>query len=147
MKNIVCPVSSERIDENIPRIIGIFVVVILIAYIINGILALPIFLVIDFYLRGFTKGKYSLLSLLAKNINKGLPNKGEVKLINKAPKMFAARLGLVFSFLIVSLHFIGWPSISYYLSATLIAFAALEGIVNFCVGCVVFTWFVKPYTG
>ncbi len=143
MKNILCPVSSERFNENIPRLIGLFVVILLIAYVILSIWLIPAFLLLDFYFRGFGKGKYSLLLKLAAVLNNKLLLKGQ--LIDKAPKIFAARLGFVFTFLIVALHLLGLNLISNSLAITLIVFAGLECVANFCVGCLVFTWFVKPY--
>ena len=143
MKNVICPLSSERFNENLPRLIGLFVVILLIAYVILNIWLIPAFLIVDFYIRGFGKGKYSLLFKLAVALNNKLPLKGQ--LIDKAPKIFAARLGFVFTFLIVTLHLLGMPMLSNSLAIALIVFAGLECVANFCVGCLVFTWFVKPY--
>ncbi len=142
MKNILCPVSSERFNENIPRLIGLFVVILLIAYVILNIWLIPAFLLFDFYLRGFGKGKYSLLLKLAVALNSKFHFKG--KLIDKAPKMFAARLGFVFTFLIVAFQLLGFALLSNSIAFALIVFAGLECVANFCVGCLVFTWFVKP---
>ncbi|WP_075590384.1 DUF4395 domain-containing protein [Labilibacter marinus] len=143
MKSIVCPISPDKIDENIPRIVGGLVVFILLLYVLTSWVVLPSFLVVDFYLRGFSKGKYSLLALTAQRISKLLPVKG--KKINKAPKLFAARLGFVFTITIALLSLFGAPIVSNYLAAMLIVFASLESLANFCVGCIVFTFFVKPY--
>ncbi len=143
MKNITCPLSFERISENLPRLIGSFVVILLITYAISNIIFIPLFLSVDFYFRGFNKNKYSLLAKLAKAVNNKLPNKG--KLIDKAPKMFAARLGFVFTTLILVGDLLGFTFAANSLAIILIAFASLECVFNFCVGCVVFTWFVKPH--
>ncbi|SMO60394.1 protein of unknown function [Saccharicrinis carchari] len=143
MKDILCPVSPERFSDNIPRLIGLFVVVLLISYVITHMWFIPAFLLLDFYMRGFGKSKYSLLLKLALTANNQLRLKGE--LIDKAPKIFAARLGFVFTFLILALHLFGFTLVSNSLAIVLVVFAALECVANFCVGCVVFTYFVKPY--
>ena len=143
MKNITCPISSERISDNLPRLIGSFVVILLFMYVIYNLIFIPLLLSIDFYFRGFNKNKYSLLAKLSKAVNNKLPNKG--KLIDKAPKMFAARLGFVFTILTLVGDLLGLTFAANRLALILIIFASLECVFNFCVGCVVFTWFVKPH--
>ena len=143
MKNIVCPISTERISEHTPRITALFVIILLLLYVITQHWIIPTFLVIDFYTRGFGNGKHSALGILASRITEMLPNKG--KAIPKAPKIFAARLGFVFTSAIVALHFIGLGSITTSISFMLILFAALECVANFCVGCWAYTLFVQPF--
>ncbi|WP_430932847.1 DUF4395 domain-containing protein [Saccharicrinis sp. 156] len=144
MKNIVCPLSTERIDENIPRVIGFFVVILSILYVISGLWVIPTLLVVDFYVRAFGNGKYSLLAGIARVVNTSYLNNG--RKTDKAPKVFAARLGLVFTVLILVLNLAGFQMVSNSLAILLIVFATLECVANFCVGCIVFSWFVKPYT-
>jgi len=144
MKNIVCPLSTERFNENVPRVIGLFVVILSIIYVITVFWFIPLFLMFDFYFRGFNNGKNSLLGKFARFLVERLPNSG--KLIDKAPKIFAARLGFVFTALIVLFEVLNWQVIAHTTTILLVFFALLECAFNFCVGCIVFTWFVKPNT-
>lgn len=143
MKNIVCPVSSNRISNHIPRINAGLVVSILILYAITHFWIIPIFLVVDFYTRGFGNGKYSILGILSSHISELLPREG--KQINNAPKIFAARLGFVFTSAIILFHFTELTTITSSISYMLILLAGLECISNFCVGCWIYTFFVQPF--
>src|SRR5690606_15361045 len=99
------------------------------------------FLVIDFFLRAFKLGKYSLLGqsggLLVKVF--GMGNKA----VDRAPKRFAAWIGLFFTGAITLLYGVGASSISYILADILLFFAFLEAAFGFCVGCRVYT-LIKP---
>ncbi len=142
MKNLVCPLSSERISDLIPRISGSIVVFLLFLYVLTNNILIPAFLLVDFFLRGFTKGEYSPVAKLSRFISANIRKKG--KLIDKAPKIFAARLGFIFTFLIFIFQLTGLSIVSETLSYALILFAGLECVANFCVGCWIFTLFVLP---
>lgn len=144
MKNVVCPISSEKVFVNIPRITALLVLGLLTTYLLSNQLMVLVLLVIDFFIRGFAKTKYSPIAFLSKKIH-GQLSWGNERLINKAPKIFAARLGFVFTFIILALSVFGFENLSYLFSAILILFAGLECVVNFCVGCWVFTLFVNPF--
>ena len=143
MKNIVCPVSDKRIDENIPRITAGFVISLLLLYVLSKEILIPAFLVLEFLLRSCKNEKYSLLAVTSKKVNEKFFGKG--KLINMAPKIFAARLGLILLSAIVLFHLTGLTFTATTLSIALIILASLECVFNTCVGCYVFAWFVKPY--
>lgn len=143
MKNIVCPVSTNRISEYIPRLNAGFVISLLILYVITNYWIIPIFLAVDFYTRGFCNGKYSLLGVMSNRISILLPREG--KQINKAPKIFAARLGFIFTSALILLQFIELTTITSSVSFMLILLASLECIANFCVGCWIYTFFVQPF--
>ena len=86
--NLICPVSPDRLDENRVRITALGVVFIMGSYFITGFKILPAILVVDFYIRAFTRLKYSPLSYLSYLLVKAI-NAPPVY-IDKAPKMFAA---------------------------------------------------------
>jgi len=143
MKNLVCPYSPDKISENVPRIVALFVIILLVLYIITGWAILPAFLVIDFLLRGFFDSSKSVLSRTAKIVNSKLLQSG--KLIDKAPKVFAARLGFVFIISILMAQLLGFSVLAVVLSSGLVLFAGLECIVNFCLGCWVYSFLVLPF--
>jgi hypothetical protein len=143
MKNIVCPVSFEKVHENIPRVTAFFVVTLLLSYILTGYILIVLFLMLDFFIRGFNYSKYSLVNHLAKPIADNLSVPGI--LIDKAPKLFAARLGGVFALFISFFYFIQFEIISSILALVVAIFAALECFFNICVGCYIYSWFILPF--
>ena len=142
MKNIICPISSERIPEHLPRITAFFVISIIIAYIITGFVPLIIFLSIDFFLRSFNLSRISIIHHLATFTSTAFKLKSLS--IDKAPKLFAARLGGIMSLLIIVLHFAGAPHGAITLSILLAGLSTLECVLGFCVGCYMYSWIVLP---
>lgn len=140
--NLICPVSPDRLDENRVRITALGVVFIMGSYFITGFKILPAILLVDFYIRAFTRLKYSPLSyisyLLVKAIN------APPAYIDKAPKMFAARIGLVLTLLISTAAFLNWDFLAYTCGSILVIFAFLECGLNFCMGCWLYTYVVFP---
>ncbi len=144
MRNVICPISDEKVLVNIPRINALLVVGLLVGYVLNSHVLLMIFLVIDFFMRGFLKGRKSPLAFISIKLH-NLFRWDNEKRINKAPKIFAARLGFVFTMLILVFHVLQIPILVNVFSIMLIFFAFLECALNFCVGCWVFTLFVNPF--
>lgn len=142
MKNLICPVSSERIPEYLPRVTAFYVIGLLFTYLFTFFTPILLFLLYDFFVRGFGWPNYSLIHLTAKKTSELLHLKG--KSIEKAPKIFAARLGIimVFAALILDLASVQAGAIAF--SVGLIVFASLECVLNFCVGCYVYTYVVLP---
>jgi hypothetical protein len=141
VRSIICPISPLRVNENVARVTASLIAALVAVYAFTTNPIIVLFLLVDFYVRGFTDLKYSPLSWLAVQINKGL--KLPVIMTDKAKKIFAARVGLLFSALILVLYFVSPPS-SILVGLVLITFASLEGIFNICVGCLVYTYFVFP---
>ncbi|MBN8695104.1 MAG: DUF4395 domain-containing protein [Bacteroidetes bacterium] len=131
--NITCPVSAGRTDENIVRAVAFLTVIIAAFVLITNNYLLSIFLIVDFTLRGLDFGKYSVLRFISKNIVETLNIKP--KPIDSAPKLFAAKIGIVFALLI----FIAQISNLYVLfvcaSLVLLACALLESVFGICLGC------------
>ena len=138
----MCPVSTERVDENIVRFTALWVVLLSGITVLSPNLYIPLYLSLDFYLRAFTKAQYSPLSWISMRIVRALKLKPH--LIDKAPKMFAARIGLSLTVLMLISALMGFdiPLISF--GSVLMFFAFLECGVNFCAGCWVYTYIVLP---
>jgi hypothetical protein len=141
--SVTCPVSINRINESVARVAAFFTIVITIIgvyfkspYIIAG-------LAIDFYLRAFTSGKYSPLKAIAKTVASyiGLP----WKQTDAAPKKFAAAVGFVFTVAIAILFFLNYEILAYVVTGVLLVCAALESFAGYCVGCVVYTYTIRPF--
>jgi len=140
--SLICPVSSERVDENRVRFTALGVVLLTAVFLFTGSVIVPAFLVVDFYIRAFTRMRYSPLSFLADRLI-GLIGPEPVW-IDKAPKMFAARVGLMFSVLMVAASLLNMPILATASGSILVLFAFLECGVNFCAGCWVYTYVVYP---
>lgn len=142
MKNLLCPISSLRVNETLVRITALLVAVLVTVYIYTRTLPIILLLGIDFYIRAFTNLKYSPLSWVAAQISQRLALSGAT--IDKAPKIFAARVGFLFTAAISILFFIS-PTSSVIVGLALIIFALLEAVLNICVGCLVYTYIVFPF--
>jgi hypothetical protein len=142
LNNLICPVSSERVDENKVRATAFLVVILTGLFLITGHVVIPALLVVDYYLRAFTRFPNSPLSYLAQLFVKAIGT-GPVW-IDKAPKVFAARIGLLLTTLTSAAVILGMSLLATVTGTTLVAFAFLECGLNFCAGCWVYTYIVFP---
>ena len=142
MKNIVCPISTERVQEHLPRVTALFVISLLGVYLISGSIAVLVFLLVDFVARGAGYVRFSLLHASASGVSKALNLKSE--LIDKAPKLFAARLGAVMMGVALVFELTGIPSGAFLIAVMVGVFATLECVLNFCIGCYVYSLIVLP---
>lgn len=143
MKNLFCPVSQERINEQVTRLTALLVVITaIIAFAFNSVLLMT-FIAADFYIRAFTRLRYSPLSCLAYWMTQAL-NLPE-RLIDKAPKIFAARMGFTMALAFTSLHLLQLNPASAIVAGVLVFFAGLEFAFAFCAGCTIYTYLVLPF--
>lgn len=135
--DLQCPIDFVPMNENKARVTAFFVMALAIAFWMSGLWAIYLFLLIDFALRAFNIGKYSLLAFCADAVIKQLKIKN--KPVDRGPKRFAAGVGMIFSAAILAC----WPFhqniIALILNGVLIVFAFLESILAFCAGCYVYT--------
>lgn len=142
---ISCPVSHILVNENRVRIVALFVFLASLTYLLVPYWAIPAFLTIDFFLRGFGKGRYSLFSILSGWIVRKLSIKD--KPIDQAPKLFAARLGFAMAGLLFILDvFFPWQ-LAYGIAAVLVLFSFLESALGFCAGCYVYSLIKRFFPG
>ena len=141
-KHMVCPVSGERVDENRIRATALGVVVTMGLFLMTGLWIVPAFLGVDFFIRAFTSFPFSPLSWLGSTMIRLLGT--TPLLIDKAPKIFAARIGFVFSLLTLAGSLLGMDLLAFISASTLVLFAFLECGLNFCMGCWVYTYVVYP---
>lgn len=144
MQNLICPVSTERINENTARVNGFLVATMVALFASTRSISLIGVLLVDFFIRAFTPLKYSPGSWLSSQIVKRL-RLPEVK-TDKAPKIFAARVGFLFAAATLGFFSIN-RKVSVAISLVLMGFALLESVFNFCVGCLVYTYVVFPFFG
>ena len=120
--------------ENKIRLTAFLVFILTLIYIKYHFIIIPFFLLIDFTLRGFGYGKWSILGFLAEKLV--LLFRLEQKPIYFPPKQFAAQVGFLFSLTLIVFYIFEINSII--VSAILLICAGLEAFFNFCVGCYVY---------
>lgn len=145
MKRIVCPVSSERVNENVVRFTALQVVLLMGVFMLTQFYLIPLFLMVDFFLRAFTRTRLSPLSWISNQVLTVFSM--SPAMIDKAPKIFAARIGFVFSLVVSLLSIAGMATPALIVASVLAIFAFLECGVNFCAGCWVYTYIVLPLYG
>ena len=132
-----CPISFKQVDENAARINAFLSVVTVALFLVTSYKFIIVFLAIDFFIRGFIDPLYSFYSALSKSFLRSINKKP--KLIDGNPKIFAAKMGFVFSTLILLLTFLNFQIASGVVGVALIFFAILEGVFGYCVGCKIYS--------
>ena len=143
MKQLICPISKDRINEQITRInasLGILLIVFGFAF---NLPLLFIFLLVDFFIRAFTKITFSPISYISNSIANTL--KLKEKTIDKAPKIFAARLGFLIILVTTMLYIFNFYTASLVVAGVFIFFATLEFALAICVGCILYTYVILPF--
>lgn len=135
---ISCPISNEKVNENVVRLIAFIVALIAICCISFSNYWVMLFLTFDFAVRAFTSGKLSMLKFIALNISKAFNLKP--KMTDLAPKKFAATMGFVFCLLITATFILSFSTASLILTSIMIIFALLESLFRVCVGCYVYSF-------
>ena len=139
-----CPVDFITVNENKVRLTALNVFILAVVYIVVPNWIIPAFLTIDFFLRGFNFGKYSLLHLLSDKEVKLFGIKA--KPIDQAPKRFAAKIGFFFSIAILAATVFSFTTTGIALAIVLTLFAFLESFLGFCAGCYVYTFYIKLFS-
>ena len=139
MVSLPLPIFNLKNTEKVPtenkiRLTAFLVFILTLIYIKTHFIIISIFLLIDFALRGFGFGKYSILGFVAEKLVVLL--KLKEKPIYFPPKQFAAQVGFLFSLTLVVFNIFEINHIIE--SAILLICAGLEAFFNFCVGCYVY---------
>ncbi|WP_051293158.1 DUF4395 domain-containing protein [Olivibacter sitiensis] len=135
-----CPTDFILINDFQARVTAGLVFISASLYLLTGFWGIPVLLVVDFALRVANKGSYSPFWRIAGLIVSGF--KIGFRGTDRAPKRFAATIGLLFSIAILSLA--GYSTVSAVVLASILAlFALLESVFGFCAGCHVFSLLVK----
>ena len=143
MKNIVCPISDQRVNEQVTRLNAMFTIgIIVLSFVLNSVF-LFVFLMTDFFIRAFTEIKFSPISFASHSLSNALNL--PVKLIDKAPKIFAARLGFLMTTAIAGLFIFSLKIASVVVATMLIFFASLEFFFAICAGCLIYTYLILPF--
>ena len=142
-QKITCPISTERVDNNVTRIIAVIVLVLAITGVLLHNYYVYLFLTYDFTTRTFFKGNGSVLKWVGRQTVKFLSI--NPKPINAAPRKFAAGLGLIFSITIALLILLNHTIPYFVVGGILVVCAFMESVLGFCLGCYVYSIFVVPF--
>ena len=137
MKNYAfCPVSPKVVNEQVARLNAALGLILIVVFLFSFNLYVSIFLVFDFFVRAIDKSEYSPVALISKGLVKYFRLKGE--LINAGPKLFAARVGFLFSVTILGLLVTGWQMAPLIVAGILGLFSFLEAALGYCVACKIY---------
>ena len=144
MQALICPFSTQRVSKNVVRITGFMMALMIGLYALTGLNYFLILITIDYFIRAFTAVSYSPFSWLAHQLSHifNWPDKQ----IDKAPKIFASRVGFLFAVTATGLFYL-FPFASLTVALILMGFATLESVFDICVGCLVYSYVVFPFFG
>jgi len=137
----ICPISNQKINETVARLNGLFTVLFLIAFVLTNNLFIISSLLVDFLLRATNNSKYSVFTIVSKSLVRRFALKE--RFINAGPKVFAARIGLVFSVSILLTTLLGFEVASFTLAGIFGVCAFLESAVGFCIACEIYPLIYK----
>jgi hypothetical protein len=143
MRNIVCPVSTKKIDGNVSRLTVFINVILLIVFLLTRSPYLIGLVAADYFIRAALDERYSPIRILAVRIIRILQI--TPKPIGQAQKIFASRLGFLcalFSTVLLLSHFTAAALI---IAGLLTMLAALDAVLNYCVGCLIYNYVVYPF--
>ncbi len=138
---LACPVDFITVNEKKVRLTAFYAFLLASGFIFFPHWSIAAFLSIDFLLRGFNLGKYSVLNkfsavaVQAFNISS--------KPVDQAPKRFAAKIGFIFSVAILGLILLQYNTAAISLALVLAVFAFLESFLGICAGCYAYTFYLK----
>ncbi len=131
-----CPISLNRIDAHLVRIIALQVIVVALLLIGTNQLFFAFLLLFDFSVRTLNLKKISPFATVAKLIIKSFQINPQ--LCDEAPKRFALYLGLGIIGFFTLLFLFGFSKSAIILVAILIICASLEAAFDYCIGCKIY---------
>ena len=143
MKQIVCPISKDKVNEQVVRLNAIIGVLLVIAGFAFDSAFYMLFLMSDFFIRAFTPARFSPVSFVSHWITNTM-RLGD-KQIDKAPKIFAARLGFLLLLVLNILVLTGAQTSAMIVGGIFVLFAMLEFALAICIGCIIYTYLVLPF--
>ena len=128
-----CPIGSASIDQTIVRGVAFLVLCSISLFLACGFDFILVYLVFDFFMRGFVSRNLSLFVILVGSYTRFFSCRTEA--VNAAPKVFAARIGFIMSLLILLCNVSELQYLVYVLGGFLLLASALESFFSICLGC------------
>lgn len=127
----------DPVDEVSARLVASGVTLMAVAYLITGWVGILAVLAYGFVARVLTGPRLSPLGLLVTRVVRPrVP--AEPRWVPGPPKRFAQGMGVAMTAAALVFHLTGLTGVAFGLIAVLAACAALEAVLGFCLGCVVF---------
>jgi hypothetical protein len=143
INNIICPVSTVKIDLNVSRL-TVFINVVLMALFVYTLNPFYLAIVtIDYFIRATLDGTYSPIRYAAAQIVGLLPF--EQKPIGLAQKVFASRLGFLCALASGIFLLLGNTTASIIAISFLLVLSFADSVLNICVGCLIYNYIVYPF--
>ncbi len=134
-----CPISIERVDERAARLVGFLVLLIVIFQFAFPSIYWLILLLVDFSARAFYRPA-SPFARLSRCIAERF---GPPSIVDAAPKIFAARIGLGLTIAALLCWLIGWETGWQLLLVIMGICAFFEAFFGYCVGCKFYALWVR----
>lgn len=142
MKNYAfCPVSPKVVNNRVARLNAAFTTLLVILFLLTFNVFIMAFLFADFFLRAIDQASFSPLSITSKGVIKTLSLKP--LMINAGPKLFAARVGLVFCGGVLALFVLASPTSFVIVASVLGVFSLLEAVFGLCVACKIYPFLYR----
>ena len=126
-----CPIAGFSVDNRVIRINAFLVALLLAAFILIPNIYIIAFVTVDFALRAFSV-PFSFLNYPSKLIRKYFY---KADMVDGGSKLFAARIGLGFTVVILLTFLVGATKASQFIALIMIAVSLLNTIFNYCLGC------------
>ena len=141
--NIICPISIEKVDNHVSRL-TVFINNVIMVYFLFSLQPVAILLVtFDYGIRALGYNRYSPLCFFASLIIKVIGIKP--KMVGKAPKIFASRLGFLCALLGSVFITSNMPMASVAIIGFFVVLATLDSVFDLCVGCMIYNYLVFPF--
>jgi hypothetical protein len=131
--NAMCPLSLEKINENAVRINAGLAAAAILFFLFSSWKWIILIVAADFFMRGFLKAEYSLFANISKKILALF--KSKPVMTDAGPKIFAARIGFLFSCFLTATWLLDLPVAALIIGLIFTACALLEAVFRFCVAC------------
>jgi len=140
-----CPISFNRVDANLVRIIAVQVIAIALLLLFTQELIFALILFFDFSVRILKLKQLSIFAHVAHFVIKYFQLKP--KLCDEAPKRFALYLGVAIVSLFTLLYFFKLIILASILVGILLLCAFLEATLDYCIGCKIYhlLQYIQPH--
>lgn len=141
--NIICPVSFEKVDINISRLTVFLNAALMIAFLTTQQTVLLYIVAIDYGIRAMGYNHYSPICILSSKIIRLTGIKAVMR--DKAPKVFASRLGFICAALGCIFMIFNIPLGAIIVIGMFTVLALLDSVFDLCVGCLIYYYIVFPF--
>jgi hypothetical protein len=137
----ICPIGGTLINEPTVRVVAGLVAITAAVGIYFQSPIIFLFLAFDFAVRGFNKQGWSLFRYFGIKTVDIIDVKA--KLIDAGGKKFASKIGFILSVILTAASLLQFSVVVNTLGGMLVLFATLESVLAYCVGCKIYTLYIK----